>query len=181
MRLAFVDLVFSWPPNGGADVDLFHTLKGLQAQGHDVHLFVSGVDASWERGAFDPADLPFPATRLAFEECELRPSAAGQAFRKAVDAWGTDAVFVFDGFFFKPAVIDALAHHPIAARYYAYEIGCMRDSLLFKDGAPCPCAVVARWMEWARVFARASCSHGLKSSWGAAPICRAIIDSSPSR
>jgi glycosyltransferase involved in cell wall biosynthesis len=139
MRLAFVDLVFSWPPNGGADVDLFHTAKGLQAQGHDVHLFVSGVDTSWERGAFDPDDLPFPATRLTFEESELTPRAVSEAFREAVDAWQPDGVFVCDGFFFKPAVIAALAHHPITARYYAYEVACMRDLLLFKDGAPCPC------------------------------------------
>jgi glycosyltransferase involved in cell wall biosynthesis len=138
MRLAFVDLVFSWPPNGGADVDLFHTAKALQALGHEVHLFVSGLDASSERGAFDPEALPFPATRLVMDERDLKPKKVAAAFRKSVDAWNPDGVFVCNGFFFKPALIDALAHHPIAARYYAYEVACMRDLLLYKDGAPCP-------------------------------------------
>lgn len=159
MRLAFVDLVFSWPPNGGADVDLFHTVKGLQALGHDVHLFVPGVDASWERGAFDPGELPFPATRLAFEERGLKPRAVAEAFRKAVEAWKPDGVFVCDGFFFKPAVIEALAHFPITARYYAYEVACMRDLLLFKDGAPCPC----NYLETPNVCRRCAL-HGMGES-----------------
>lgn len=139
MRLAFVDLVFSWPPNGGADVDLYHTMCGLQKAGHDVHLFVSACERSWERGAFDPDALPFPATRLAFTARTLKDRIVASRFREAVDAWKPDAVFVCDGFFLKPSVILALNHYPTAGRFYAYEVGCMRDMQLFKDGAPCPC------------------------------------------
>lgn len=32
-RVAFVDLVFNWPPNGGADADLYHVITGLQREG----------------------------------------------------------------------------------------------------------------------------------------------------
>lgn len=137
MRVAFVDLIFSWPPNGGADVDLFHVARGFQAMNQEVRLF--GVsDGTWERGAFDPETLPFPATRI---ECVGRDFSAARVVgrvREAVDAWRPDAVVVADGFFLKPLVIHALAHYPIAARYYAHEALCHRDILRFRDGAPCP-------------------------------------------
>jgi len=138
MRLAFVDLVFSWPPHGGADVDLYHTLCGLQEVGHDIHLFVSGYENSWERGTFEPSEMPFPATRLDFTALTLHGRSLAARFRAAVDAWKPQVVFICDGFFLKPYVTSALAHYPTVGRYYAYEIPCMRDILHFKDGAPCP-------------------------------------------
>ena len=138
MRLAFVDLFFSWPPHGGADVDLYHTVIELQAAGHDVHVFVASTDESWDRGSMDPAHMPFPATRLDFTSREVNRRTLPQRFRAAVDAWRPDVVFLCDGFFLKPYVAEALAHYPLIARYYAYEVGCPRDSRLFKNGAPCP-------------------------------------------
>ncbi len=137
-RLAFVDLMFSWPPHGGADVDLYQTVLGLQNMGHEVHLFFAGYERSWERGCADPATLPFPATRVDFSLRTLTPHTVPKRFRAAVDAWRPDAVVLCHGFFLKPYVADALAHHPTVGRYYAYELACPRDSLLFKDGAPCP-------------------------------------------
>lgn len=138
MRLAFIDLVFSWPPHGGADVDLFRVLEGLQRRGHDVHLFVGAYEGSWECGDFEPHTLPFPSTRLKFGPTTYRSGPLSRRFRQVVDAWGPDAAVICDGFFLKTAIISALAHYPTVARYYAYEVACMRDILLFKDGAPCP-------------------------------------------
>lgn len=138
MRIAFVDLLFSWPPNGGADVDMYHTAAALRRAGHEVRLFAAGYEKNWERGNFEPDALPFPAERLDFTTRTLRPNPMARRFRDAVDAWKPDAVIVGDGFFYKPAIIDALAHYPIAARYYAYEAVCPRDLLLYKNGAPCP-------------------------------------------
>ncbi|MBI5094476.1 MAG: glycosyltransferase family 4 protein [Candidatus Hydrogenedentes bacterium] len=138
MRLAFVDLLFSWPPSGGADVDLFHTVSCLQELGHDVHVFVAGAGAASSWGDIDPATLPFPATRIEFDAAALNPREAPVRFRAAVDAWKPDAVFMADGFFLKPFVANALADYPMIGRFYAYEVACIRDSLLFKEGAPCP-------------------------------------------
>lgn len=138
MRLAFVDLLFSWPPHGGADVDLYHVIVHLQHLGHEVRLFGVRDMQSWERGAFAPEDLPFPAERLDFTPRQFTRKAVPRRIRTAVDAWKPDAVFVCDGFFLKPYVIQALAHYPVCARYYAYEMACHRDILRFKEGAPCP-------------------------------------------
>ncbi|HNR31306.1 MAG TPA: glycosyltransferase family 4 protein [Candidatus Hydrogenedentes bacterium] len=138
MRLAVVDLLFCWPPHGGADVHLYHVMRGLQAMGQDVRLFVTADASSWERGAFNPDALPFPATRLDFSARTFTRRRVCKRVREAVDAWAADAVIVADGFFLKPWVCDALSDYPLVAQYYAYEAVCHRDILRFKDGAPCP-------------------------------------------
>lgn len=136
-RLAFVDLMFSWPPHGGADVDVYETAAGLQALGYEVCLFYAGESGSWERGCID-APLPFPAQRVDIPATRLEPRAVAAAFRADVDAWRPDVVVLCHGFFLKPFIAQALAHYPLIGRYYAYEFGCPRDALLFKNGATCP-------------------------------------------
>jgi len=130
--------MFSWPPHGGADVDLYHTLKGLDQLGYEVHLFAAGGGTSWERGAFDAGGMPFPATRIEFDTRPFNRRNVPRRFREAIDAWRPDVVCLCDGFFLKPFVIEALAHYPLIGRYYAYEVACPRDMLLFNEGAPCP-------------------------------------------
>lgn len=137
-RLAFVDLNFSWPANGGADADLYHVIAGLQAAGHEVQLFALHVAGSTDRGLIDTARLPFAAEVLRFDPNALRGSAVATAFQQAVDAWRPDLVFVSHGYALKTSVLQALAHHRTVARYYAHELTCLRDPLRFKDGAPCP-------------------------------------------
>lgn len=138
MRLAIVDLMFSWPPHGGADVDIFHVLKTLARTGQDVHLFGTGEVGSWERGAFDPDALPFPATRIELALGDFAPIRLTGRIQAAVAASRPDGVVVADGFFLKPYVWDALSGYPVLARYFAHEFGCHRDVLRFKDNAPCP-------------------------------------------
>ncbi len=138
MRLAFVDLLFSWPPHGGADVDLYHVVQGIQSAGHEVQVFGVRSDLSWERGDFVAEELPFPAVVVDLGGRVPDRKHLPAQLREAVDAWRPDAVFVCDGFLLKPYVINALAQYPLVARYYAYEAVCQRDILHFKDGQPCP-------------------------------------------
>lgn len=137
MRLAFVDLLFSWPPHGGADVDCYHTVNALRKAGHVVHLFVLHNPDSWERGACVPTGLPFPTTLLPMPLRPAQRRGTCQEIRQAVDLFAPDLVFVNDGFFLKPWVIEALRGLPTVARYYAYEMACHKDILRFLDGAPC--------------------------------------------
>lgn len=136
-RLAFVDLNFSWPPNGGADIDLYNVMLGLQDAGQEVHLFVLHENGSLERGAVDAGRLPFPATRLDFAPKALLASHVASTFREHVDAWRPDIVFLMHGFALKAHVALALAHHRCVGRYYAHEAACARDPLRFRNGAPC--------------------------------------------
>ncbi len=137
-RLAFADLVFSWPPNGGADVELYNVVAGLQDLGHEVHLFVAHEQGSFERGVVKPEAMPFPVTILDFPTPELVPGRLVPRFQQAVGAWGPDAVFLTHGFALKPYLALGLREYRLAARYYAHELACARDPFRFKDGAPCP-------------------------------------------
>lgn len=138
MRIAAVDLNFSWPPNGGADVDLYHVLCGLQDAAFDVCLFGLQEKGSSDRGVFDPGKLPFPAQRVPFPHWSGKGPKIAAAMRKAVDRWEPDVVFITHGYALKPWVASALAHHRTIGRYYAHELTCARDAFRFKDGLPCP-------------------------------------------
>jgi len=138
MRVAFADLVFSWPPNGGADADVYQVVSGLARRGVGVHLFVAHERGSMERGNVQTDLLPFPVTVLEFETNELKPDTLCARFRDQVDAWQPDVVFLTHGFALKPYLALALAHHRLVGRFYAHELACARDALRFKDGRPCP-------------------------------------------
>ena len=67
MRLAFIDLVFSWPPLGGAPADLYYTMEGLRKLGHEPHLFFAADPAASGPGDRffwgNPCDIGRPAAR----------------------------------------------------------------------------------------------------------------------
>ena len=136
-RIAFIDLLFSWPPHGGADVDIFHVASGLQQRGHEVHLFGTYSGTTWERGAFDPTALPFPATRIEFSTGFRTHAQVVDPISAAVRQWKPDIVYVGDSFFLKPHLIQALKHYPQLARFYAHETLCHKDILRYRDGSPC--------------------------------------------
>ncbi len=138
MKLAFVDLMFSWPPLGGAPADVYHVLLGLQREGHDVHLFHGASVEHYDRGNQDIPDLGVPTTRIELEPGAYVPRILPERFLMAVDRWKPDVVFVGFGFFMKPYLIEALRHYPLVGRYYAYEVACPRDFRLFKEGRTCP-------------------------------------------
>lgn len=137
-RLAFADLVFSWPPNGGADVELYNVIMGLQELGHEVRLFVAHEEGSFERGLVTPQAMPFPVTVLDFTPRRLAPEYLVPRFQNAIGMWQPDAVFLTHGFALKPYLAAGLREYRLAARYYAHELACARDPRRFKDGAPCP-------------------------------------------
>ncbi|HOJ34084.1 MAG TPA: glycosyltransferase family 4 protein [Candidatus Hydrogenedentes bacterium] len=138
MRIAFADLVFAWPPTGGAQADLYHVIAGLQNAGYETKLFAASYDFLWRFGSFEPEALPFPSMRLEFNSKDFVPKEIVGRFRKAIDAWQPDVVFVGFGRTLKPYLLDALSGYPLISRYYMYEHLCLRDFCLFYDGKLCP-------------------------------------------
>jgi len=137
MRLAFVDLEFSWPPPGGAQIDLVNTMMELEALGHEVHLFAAEDESLWRFGDIDPS-IPIPVSRLGFPRRPFTGMGLGEKFRVAVDAWRPDVVFLCFGFFLKVELARALSHYPLITRYSTYEMLCIRDFYLFKEETTCP-------------------------------------------
>jgi glycosyltransferase involved in cell wall biosynthesis len=138
MRVAFIDTNFSWPANGGADVDLFQVLCGLQEAGVEVKLFGLHQKGSLERGRFTPEELPFPASRMLVGVRGLAPKRLLAKLKPEVDAWQPDIVWLSHSFALKPALIEAFGEYPLVSRYYAHELACARDPFRYKDGQPCP-------------------------------------------
>ena len=138
MRLAFIDLEFSWPPPGGAQINLQHDMAELQRMGHEVHLFAPLARETWRFRDIDEAALPFAVTSITlaskpFDKAELVPK-----MKAAVDAFRPDVVVLAFGFYMKAHLAAALAHYPLISRYYTYEMMCIRDFMLFRDGDRCP-------------------------------------------
>ncbi|MBI2425945.1 MAG: glycosyltransferase family 4 protein [Candidatus Hydrogenedentes bacterium] len=139
MRVVFVDMLFSWPPNGGADVDLYHVAEGLVQAGHEVKLIAVHVEGSTERGLIgDPQSLPFEVETLVFTPAQYRLPRITALIHNAVAKSRPGIVFVQHGYAVKPYVLLALKEFRPISRYYAHEFFCARDSFRYRDGAPCP-------------------------------------------
>jgi len=130
-------MLFCWPAQGGADVDLFHVLKGLKERAMDVRLFVPHFESVAGRGIVQEEELPFPCTVLPVNPSCCRADRVVETLRAAVDQWKPDVVFLSHGYALKPLVALALAQYPLISRYYAHELLCARDAYRFKDGIPC--------------------------------------------
>ncbi len=137
MRIAFVDLWFSWPPIGGAQANMFHTIEGLRQAGHEVRLFAPVYDDLWHHAGYEPEALPFPSEPVTMNWARTTARGLCQWLRPAVDAWRPDVVFMGFGRYCKPYLIEALAHYPIISRYFLYEHLCIRDGCLYKDYETC--------------------------------------------
>ena len=137
MRVALLDLLFSWPPHGGADVDVYHVASELCRLGYDIHVFFMQENSGWERGRAVPSDLPFPSSRLDFSSDEFTAASVVSRFRDAMRHFGPDAVLLMQGYFLKTPLIHALSSYPVISRCYAHETACHKDILRFRDGAPC--------------------------------------------
>lgn len=139
-RIAIIDLLFNWPPDGGARVDVKEIASRLAAR-HDVRLFVPDYRDLFPRGAI-AGDLPFAVTRIPFSRYSFNLVQAPRRFSRAVDDFRPDHVFVADGWYLKPYIVSALRRYRPVVRFYAYECFCLQfQGTLFRDDAPCPRSV----------------------------------------
>lgn len=135
-RIAIVDLLFRWPPDGGARVDI-KEIGARLARHHEVRLYVPQHWMRLGRGQVE-GDVGFPVEvvklpKLAFDV----PSALGPLVER-VSAFHPDRVWVGDGLHLKPHLTLALARFRPILRLYAYELLCgRRYGVLFRQGSRC--------------------------------------------
>lgn len=150
-RVAIVDLLLRWPPDGGAYVDLHENATRL-AQTCDVRLLVATIPtltARWPRlrlgldrtkfflrGRLRP-EPPFAVERIPFAATEYRPEHVVRAFRGALERFRPDHVLVANGWQMKPLVALGLRDFAPQLRLYSYEGLCLRAGTAFRHGAPC--------------------------------------------
>ncbi len=136
MKIAVLDMLFNWPPDGGARVDVKEVFSRL-AQTHDVHLFVPAYDLILNRGQIT-AETGFPVTSIPFSPWSFNRWGIRHKFRKALDRFKPDIVFVTDGWHVKPWAAEAARDYPTVIRFYAYECMCLRQNGIFMRGdRPC--------------------------------------------
>jgi glycosyltransferase involved in cell wall biosynthesis len=135
-RIAIVDLLFRWPPDGGARVDVREIAARL-ARHHEVRLFVPRHWMRLGRGrvrgdvgfAVEPVDLPLVGFDI--------KSTVGLLARRVSD-FNPDHVWIGDGQHLKPHLTLALARFRPILRLYAYELLCgRRYGVLFRKGTRC--------------------------------------------
>ncbi len=124
-RLAVVDLLFHWPPDGGAKIDLVEVLSRL-VKFYDVHLVVPSYRRFYIRGEVD-ADFPFYIHKVPFKEGEYNAHDAPQLIRDIVDQLSPDLVWIADGDALKPYFAQALLDYPLVFRFYSYENLCLKS------------------------------------------------------
>lgn len=137
MRLAFIDHVFTWPPVGGAPLDLYHTITHLQKMGHEIELFYGRTPGNPLEQEVNESLLPFNCTAISYCKHDYSIKMLAGSYKKAVDTYQPDVVFQCFSFFVKPYLSLALQAYPQIGRYYAYEPFCPRDFRLFKNGTTC--------------------------------------------
>lgn len=137
MRPLFVDLMFSWPPHGGGDVDIFHVVRSVAEAGLDPLLVVLR-DEAWERGQIRD-DPPFEVRTHTFAPADYTPDRLIPVLRDMVTGIQPPFVFLGQGFFLKPLLALAVPEHiPVVSRLHAHEAACLKDITRYRDHAPCP-------------------------------------------
>lgn len=137
-RIAFIDLNFHWPPTGGSVVDLKEVACRARIAGHQVKLFVPRFDKYFPRGVLRQS-LPIEVETLEFGRDTFNRETLPRRFKERVRAYDPDLVFVGDGYYLKPILINALGgDFRILLRIYSHEVLCFRNSMYllfdFKKG-----------------------------------------------
>jgi glycosyltransferase involved in cell wall biosynthesis len=123
-RIAVVDILFNWPPDGGARTDLKEITTRL-ATHHDVMMFVADFRWRFPRGRIDQK-LGFRIDKTAFNFISFNWYHLSKRIKEKVKRFNPDYVLIADAWYMKPHLIEALSDYPIYVREYAYESSCIK-------------------------------------------------------
>lgn len=132
MRIAVLDLVFNWPPDGGGRVDVQEVFSRL-AKRHQVKLFAPYYRDLLPRGRIE-GDVGFEVETIPFTARTFTRWGVVRRFREALDRYCPDLVFITDGWHMKPWAAVAAEAYPTIIRFYAYECLCLRLHGTFMKG-----------------------------------------------
>ncbi len=129
-RIAVIDALFNWPPDGGARTDIKQIAARLSLD-HHLAMFVPDFTWFFPRGRIT-GDVGFHVKRIPFNPVNFNWYSLSRKFRKQVEAFKPDYVLVADAWNLKPHLVNALSDYPVYIREYAYESSCFR--LIAFDG-----------------------------------------------
>jgi glycosyltransferase involved in cell wall biosynthesis len=120
-KIAFVDLVFNFPPNGGASTDIYNIMKRTM-QNHDVKLFLP----KHKKIKISP-DFDIPFEMIESPNFGFNYKKYPQQLKKAIDIYNPDHLFIADGWYLKPYLVNHLKNFKPILRFYAYETLCLKS------------------------------------------------------
>lgn len=123
-RIAFIDLTFNWPPVGGCWIDAYHVINGIKNRGAEVCLFAPNFQTYYPRGAVKET-LPFDSVLIPFNRFTFNFQTVVKRFRRAVNKFKPDLIFIMDGYFMKNHLLTAFGAERCFLRFYSYEIHCI--------------------------------------------------------
>jgi glycosyltransferase involved in cell wall biosynthesis len=137
-RIAFLDLLFNWPPMGGCWVDLKEIMTGLARRGFEVKLWTPVWTDYFPRGDIKEP-LPFPVEKIHFNRFTFNAYHIRKRFGPSVKAWNPDIVFLGEGYQLKPHLLDLFSRdYPTFYRVYAYDLNCLNlHYWLYKENRIC--------------------------------------------
>jgi len=128
-RIALIDLTFHWPPTAGSYVDLKEMACRTVLAGHEVKLFVPHFDKYFPRGVISQP-LPIEMEILEFDEATFNFETLPGKFRERIEIYKPDVIFVNDGTYLKPFVINILARDfRVITRICGHEPLCLRNTM----------------------------------------------------
>jgi glycosyltransferase involved in cell wall biosynthesis len=152
-KLCVIDMNFTWPPDGGAPVNLLNMLSAY-AEVYETTLLIPRLSfvhprirKPWPlnrtkfflRGEvnFEKAP-PFKIEFIDFGLSQFKPKTVGEKVRAHLEPLKPDHLFIADAWYFKPALIQALKdYHPVV-RLYVHEMMCIKgNGLLYRQGKVC--------------------------------------------
>jgi glycosyltransferase involved in cell wall biosynthesis len=147
-KIAFIDLLFNWPPNAGAVVDLKEVIYGIK-DNFQVKLFVPDFSFLLKRGIITEK-LDFEIEKVHFNFLTFNYYTVVRKFTEAIDRYNPDIVFIGDGHFLKFRIAYNLSkRYRVILREYTYDIPCPLlfwydyrkgkncDNSIFKDHLCC--------------------------------------------
>src|SRR3989338_4066742 len=135
-KIAFIDLMFRWPPSGGASLDIKEVASRLRKRGFDVKLFAPYFTEYLPRGVIE-AKPSFPVETIPFNKFTFNFYHLPKKIKKQVDKFKPDFVYIADGYNLKPWVLSAFSGYNTFFRFYAYEILCITYNLINEKGENC--------------------------------------------
>jgi len=123
-RIAFIDLTFNWPPVGGCWIDTYNVIDGLKKRGAEVSLFMPDFQTYYPRGSVN-LPLPFDFVKIPFNRFTFNFQTVIKRFRKKVNQFNPDVIFIMDGYFMKNHLLTAFGPERCFLRFYSYEMQCI--------------------------------------------------------
>lgn len=135
-RIAFIDFLFKWPPDGGARIDLKEVMERLSFY-YEVLLIRPRLTE--EEVIKKKSNLRFNLKELIFKEEDSLPNILRMIY-DCLDEFKPDFIFLADAYFLKPYLVEAFSklNRPILLRFYAHDAYCLRSyGVKFRDNKVC--------------------------------------------